>query len=639
MFNNNLTIEKRQQLTDSVKKMRESNVDQKVCFRFLSVNNEEDREKFIDLRNEAIKRKNILAEAGEDLTDEDIDTLFLNNKANIINTLKTIGKNAILYSFAEKLDNVEEYFNTIGALNDSNENYEKLLQITNPVESKLYKTYTAEIQTLKEKLKETKTQEERKNCINQINTITKKRNDLVNNAIKDPKEKLEAAYVFAEICQTQNEYHVNAEVILQHMNPKTKEEKDAYYEMLNDMILAALEADEVTVQTQQRLSLKDSKYLTKLFQTDKEFKDNFAQIIELLNQNPDKTNLEIFNELPENIETKALFKKQGLNYNNWVKVNPGSKIGITVRTDLEKQRQSAIKNLEADFNDDIFKKLPKVEIEKLKKALKKEGLQLVEKDEAIYEGDGFLNGSKKVLRLYKNNNPVEFEDLHKIIKLIKEEINTNEFWNKKSDDIAIDNARETIKNHILKLRYNEVKTALNKKADKDINLVVQKADMNDITHALFLGNDAACCTAVGTGCNEWSAPNYIKNKLISAIEVKDGETYAGNTMMYVINVDGKPALLLDNIELKPKYQFNDKIRDAIFDYAKIVAKEIGIPDMQIYAGPNRHKVNMDNYELKEKIFAIVGSTGEDEIYLDFDTDSHIIDNPNYLDHAKLYRIR
>ena len=113
-------------------------------------------------------------------------------------------------------------------------------------------------------------------------------------------------------------------------------------------------------------------------------------------------------------------------------------------------------------------------------------------------------------------------------------------------------------------------------------------------------------------------------KLASAIEVKINQEYVGNTMCFIAKVDGKPALILDNIELQHKYQYNDEIRDTILAYARKMAVEIGQPDMPIYAFPNRHKVNMDRFEPVPKDFSIVGSTGGWDIYLDFDADAHKI---------------
>ena len=145
--------------------------------------------------------------------------------------------------------------------------------------------------------------------------------------------------------------------------------------------------------------------------------------------------------------------------------------------------------------------------------------------------------------------------------------------------------------------------------------------MDDIPHSLFLGNDSSCCTAIGS-FNDWTAPNYIKNKMVQAIELTDGKESIGNSMMYLISTPNeagelKPALLVDNIELKPKYQYNDKLEDGIVKYCKNFCKKLGKTDMEIYAGPNRHKLNMDNFELTPTRFQIIGDTCGDDVYLDF----------------------
>ena len=158
------------------------------------------------------------------------------------------------------------------------------------------------------------------------------------------------------------------------------------------------------------------------------------------------------------------------------------------------------------------------------------------------------------------------------------------------------------------------------KDGKKAKIKVQKADMNDIKHSLFLGNYASCCTAVGSGANQASAPNYVINKMISCIEVKLGKEDIGNTMCYIAEIDKKPALIIDNIELKTPYRENDEIRDAIIEYAKIMVGEIGNKNMPIYASTNKHAVNMNKFLEEKKEFKITGSNGERETYFDFDTD-------------------
>ena len=173
-------------------------------------------------------------------------------------------------------------------------------------------------------------------------------------------------------------------------------------------------------------------------------------------------------------------------------------------------------------------------------------------------------------------------------------------------------------NHLMKLRDNEIKNAKNLKSDRISDIHVRKADMNDIGYSLFLGNYASCCTAIGSSIgNDFAAPRYIMDKFISAIEVLDDKTPVGNTMCYFANVDGKLALVLDNIELQTKYQNNDGIRDAIIKAAENICKSVGKPELPIYAGPYRHKVDLKEYELKERQMQIIGDSGGNLTYLDY----------------------
>lgn len=658
-FKDTMPVELKSEWCKKALELKKKGITQNYIFQILNADfNDEQIEKLADIRSEAIKRRDILSGAGIELSDENIDEVFLKSPEMTLNTLNTVGKDTLLYSFSQKIDNVENYIETIGALSlDNNPDYEQLVLITNPTHSKRYRFIEKEIADLKHKLKISMSSQDKETLINQINSKTKEKNNLIKNAIQDPKDKLETASIFAAISEENNdtdfifenendentsirnrEHSASVKDILPYMNPKTEEQKKEYYQQLNKMLYSAFEMETPDDTITEMLDFKTSKYLPTLFNTDEDFKDNFAALVQVLEENTDTDTLEIFNQLPQNQATKKQFTKLGLNYDNWVKYNPNSFVKVNIQTDIEKQQQSAIKNLEADFNDELFKKLPETEKQQLFDALNKEGYKAVEKEEAIYEGDGFYNGTKKVLRLYKNDTPIVFDDMGKIIKILKNELNIKDFWNKKHDAENVNKAKETIKNHILKMRYKEVKNASEKKTDKVINLQIQKADMNDISHALFLGNDSSCCTAVGTGINMWTAPNYIKNKLISCIEVKDGDNYAGNTMCFIAKINGEASLVLDNIELKPKYQFNDNIRDALIEYAKVITKELGKPDMPIYAGPNRHKVNLDSFPMNSETFSIIGSTGDDEIYLDFDSDAQQIDEENEFT-CELYRIK
>ncbi len=605
----------------------------------LRYNTDDEVNQLMDLRNDALKRRDQLQLPSEELTDAQLNEVFVYNYRNVLNTLQLASKEAVLYSFAEKLDNVENYFEIIGNIPRTQVFYERLVEIINPGQSQRYKNLSYNIKLNKDKLSEAITNEEKQEIIKKINTLTKERKELSHSGIKDPKSKLEAAYIAGTVYEAMdNNGDVSIEEILPYMNPKTEEDRETYYQKLNEIIFRTLGMEQPSEKVIQRLNFRASKYLPKLFNVDGDFCDSFSVLIDCLSSNPDKSNEEIFNQLPQNKLTHKLFKKYRLNYTNWVRYNPNSKIELEIKTDIEKQKQSAIKNLESDINDEIFKVIPTEEKSKLVEKLNSKGIELQECDEALYEGDGFLSGKTEVLRLYKNKLPIEFEDLAEVISTIKTELNENEFWNTKNKDEKIENAKETFKNHILKLRYNEVKRVLENKSDKVAKLTIQKADMNDIPHSLFLGNDACCCTAIGSGFNMWTAPNYIMNKLISCIEIKNGNNSVGNTMMFTGIVDGELSLILDNVELKPQYQFNNNIRDAIFRYTSIITQELGQPNMKIYAGPNRHKLNMEVYPLEEHSFKIIGVTGENEIYLDFETEAQAV-NPDIEFDTELYRIR
>ena len=122
--------------------------------------------------------------------------------------------------------------------------------------------------------------------------------------------------------------------------------------------------------------------------------------------------------------------------------------------------------------------------------------------------------------------------------------------------------------------------------------------MNNISHSLFLGNDANCCTATN-GSNSWSASKYILNKCIQAIEFKKDNVSVGNTMCFIADVNGKLSLILDNIEVKSEYKYSDELREAIVDFAQKLCTEIGMPDMAIYAGNNSQKIALNAYPVIE----------------------------------------
>lgn len=589
------------------------------------IHNPNDIKKLVDIRAEGLIRKDKLSYSFWQAEADDVDYLLLSEPKYTLNTLKILGKKSFLASFEEKYDFVENLINNLGRIDEEFPLYDELLRLTNPTESKLYLENREKITTLKKLYQKNQEDNELKN---KINNLTKSNRNLVENAIKNPKDKILAG----QAAILMKDEPKKLRYLLPTLNDDTKTGIRKRNKMLNNCFLTNSYG-----QIENRIDFRKTKFIPELICSDSDFYNNFKALIDNLAKHPNKTVEEVINKYVFNKETQKQFSKININYNNWTKFNPQSNIKKVITIDTSTQKQHAIKNLEADFNDELFSKIPPEEFSKLEKAMSEKGYHLIEQSSTAYTDDGFFDSVQNNFKIFKNNSPIKFDDLPELMKILKKEMTNSGFWNKPNDDPAIENARNTLKDHLLRLRNSEIRGTNVPDTKETVNLEVLKADMNNIEHSLFLGNYASCCTAVGSGCNQWAAPAYTFCKLASAIEVKVNNEYVGNTMCYIGNIDGKPALILDNIELQHKYQYNDEIRDTIFAYARKLAGELNQPDMPVYAFPNRHKVNMDGLEVVQKDFNIVGSTGDCEIYLDFDADAHKISG-NEEFNSYLYRI-
>lgn len=662
-------------------------------------NNDLRYQDFKKLLETANANKQTLREGTEDLTDREITSVFAHKAAEIMNVNDFIGEKAFKYAFKLKFDKFQDFVTSVDEMIDKySQNSEKIKIIINPAGSERYKTLQKTLKEQKSSLAAQKPPEllkveaENNKLIENLkNEITKLKQNFTESVEKNEKEQIKtlinekSAQIkklryhvlkmyfendfepeLKKIKETQNEMNLilknslsDYEEIINHllvlsslkesldqqeldfylemMSRKDSESKNELKEFLNRKIFKNFDI-EYDKNLSERLNLSSSKYLPNLlYEHGSDFDDYFTKICAILKKNPNKSIPEIFNRLKQNIETKNQFKKLGIDYDTWVNVDKNSFVPVEVTIDIEKAKQAAIRNIEADLNDECLQKIPENETRKIFRAIENKGFELKLNKEVQYDADGSNIGLKEAKRIFKDGNPLLFEDAGKVISAIKEVFNKENFWNQKHENETVEAAKDTILTHILKLRENEFKNAQNLKNAETVRLEVRKTDMNNISHALFLGNHASCCTAVGTGCNEWSAPAYILNKCISSIEVADGNNFVGNTMCYIAKVDGTPSLVLDNIELNTKYQYNDKIRDAILDYAKKLTKELGKPNMPIYAGPYRHKVNLENFPFEKHKIQIVGSTGKNEVYIDYLSEGVTIDGTT--DEADLYKIK
>lgn len=597
---------------------------------------------YIQILQEAFARKDLLKSATEDISDEIITSKFGHKALDIFSALDILGTSTFIASFPSKISGVLDLSSKMLDLRDRLESrglYDDLLKKINPENTERYKLLEKTIAELKKSFPEVKASGDAvklKELQNEIATYTKEM-QAIRKAKLDlsPQKIIEKVRVLYAIAGHNGD---DIEKFLRLIQNGTKENEAIWRDEVNKYIFNVLGMP-FDKEISDRLNLTGSKYLAEILSGNYEFRNNFKEIIELIKNNPTKSMQEIFDELPQNIKTKEMLESFGINYDKWCQVDKNSYVEVKVELKLEESRQAAIESLEKEFNNVAFTSLPKAETDKIFEALKEIGVELKTVTEPVYDANGFISRQQEVVRLYKEGEPIKFKDLSKIMKTIKQTINDNPFWNVTyADDSQINSYRETMLTHFTKDRDIQCKTARDLKEDKVVSLEVRKTDMNDISHSLFLGNHGSCCTAVGSGSNQFSAPTYIKNKMVSAIEVVDGDNFVGNTMCYIAQVDGKLSLILDNIELKADYHNNDAIRDAIIEYAKKLCAEIGQPDMPIYAGPYRHKLRMEVFEFKKHQMQIVGNTGDDDIYLDFITRGREVTG-NEVDEVKLYKIR
>ena len=377
------------------------------------------------------------------------------------------------------------------------------------------------------------------------------------------------------------------------------------------------------------LNLAGCKYLNELIMSDRSFWSIFPEFIYALECGlaaGDKNIDEALDNFVNNHATRQIYEERGIDYFKWSRYDKNSFLSDTVTVTAEDAKQKAVENLATDLAMlYCAEQIPTEECNDIFSALSELGVYAVpDGEDIIIEIDG---------------RDIRFDELTPIISVIKNILNTSPFWNNEAADEATEKMRDLLYNHFMLQRKQEIVCAKQLKESEVVDIKVQKVNMSDLKYSLCLGNHAHCCTALGSQANEWAAITYIINKCISAIEVLANGESVGNTMMYLADVNGELSLVLDDIELQTKFQNNNKIRDMIIKYAKQVCKEVGKPDIPIYAGPGMQKVDLSEFPLEENCeMVIIGRSPEESagVYLDFDNDEHFLDGK--AEYCNLYRI-
>ena len=179
----------------------------------------------------------------------------------------------------------------------------------------------------------------------------------------------------------------------------------------------------------------------------------------------------------------------------------------------------------------------------------------------------------------------------------------------------------TVRTHIIQ-HIDDIDVILSSPKEKQIDWTVKMWKRNP-QHDLFQGNYSTCCIGLGKSNGKFM-PYYLLNTAFNMIEIVDntsGET-VGNALCYFVCTDsGNPALVIDNIEIKNSEKPSDNtgliIRDAIFKYAKNLAKEIAADDnIQIILGGKFNDVPIKNLDTNKSHVSFIGDVSANSIYLD-----------------------
>lgn len=183
------------------------------------------------------------------------------------------------------------------------------------------------------------------------------------------------------------------------------------------------------------------------------------------------------------------------------------------------------------------------------------------------------------------------------------------------------------------LDYNQW---LNPSVD-DVKLNVAGKDMSirlwdrNPQEDLFMGNKTTCCTAIGTGGNAPATPLYLLNTSYNVAMLHDSKgNVVGMSRVFMTNIDGKPSLTMDNIELNNTYikgmsnSERAEIRDGFFEYMnRYAAKITGDNNSQVYfySGDIGDRFPTNDLKPTKKTVDFIGDFSDEQVYINANSTS------------------
>lgn len=312
-------------------------------------------------------------------------------------------------------------------------------------------------------------------------------------------------------------------------------------------------------------------------------------------QSPDN----IYGQANEN--TKKQFEEAGLNYAAWLKPNESHAINYVSRDKNAETLVQITKQIEEDI--ETLRRTP------AKKFIDKQLSKHIKEDK--FSVPTTIQTNKNQLTTFVNNTIAQL----------------NNIWERAAKNLENPDLQEKARNTLTILDHlnqriqdiaNTPETDLSKNLDLTIKMWERRPEKD-----IFQGNYSTCCIAIGN-FNSKAMPHFVMNNSYNMIELTDNYTgkTIGNALCYFIkDQSGKPAFIIDNIEInnanKPSERIGIEIRNKMAEYASKVAKEVtGRDDTFIYMSNHYNDVSTSDLKSECQEIEFLGDTSADQIYMD-----------------------
>lgn len=303
-----------------------------------------------------------------------------------------------------------------------------------------------------------------------------------------------------------------------------------------------------------------------------------------------------------NANTRAMYEQMGMDYEHWLKPSKANEI----------QFLSKDKNAEqlSQIGNQLLEDIETLRATPVKGFLDKQFPQCIKDGKFVIPTEVLT--SKAKLNEFTTN-------------LIKQ---LDSVWKRAQGNLEnpqrAANARNTltILDHFNQRLDDISKVQDRGKATKTLDVTIKMWDRNP-QKDIFQGNYSTCCIGMGGG-NGSAMPHFVLNTAYNMIELVDNQTgkTIGNALCYFIKgEDGKPAFIIDNIEInnavRPSEEVGLQLRNSIVEYAARVSKEVtGSEDVPIYMSGSFNDVPCKDLKIHEQKVSFLGDIDCEDIYMD-----------------------